>query len=130
VASWGVQKALRLELGCAAVHNCSCSVCACCIAEQTFSLLKCDDVWTRLAKVRESKQTAWEYDVGRFNLRKLRELEVRKQYQIEITNRFAALGNLSYGEELNRAWENVKENIKISAKRVWVCSNCSSMNRG
>jgi hypothetical protein len=30
----------------------------------------------------------------RFNLRKLNELEVRKEYRIEITNRFAALGNL------------------------------------
>ena len=30
-----------------------------------------------------------------FNLRKLNELKVRKQYQIEITYRFAALENLS-----------------------------------
>ena len=30
----------------------------------------------------------------RFNLRKLNELEVRKEYQIEIANRFAALENL------------------------------------
>jgi hypothetical protein len=29
--------------------------------------------------------------MGRFNLRKLNDLEVRKQYHIEITNRFAAL---------------------------------------
>jgi hypothetical protein len=35
------------------------------------------------------------FDGERFNLRKLNELEVRKQNQIEITNRFAALGNLS-----------------------------------
>ena len=33
-------------------------------------------------------------DEGRFNLRKLNDLEVRKQYQIEITNRFAALENV------------------------------------
>ena len=30
----------------------------------------------------------------RFNLRKLNELEVKEQYQIEITNRFAALEDL------------------------------------
>jgi hypothetical protein len=30
----------------------------------------------------------------RFNLRKLNDLEVRKQYQLEITNRFAALENV------------------------------------
>jgi len=43
-------------------------------------------------------------------------LEVRKQYQIEITNRFAALENLSDDEDIYRAWENIKENIKTSAK--------------
>jgi hypothetical protein len=35
---------------------------------------------------------------------KLNELEVRKQYQIEITSRFAALENLGHGEYRNRAW--------------------------
>jgi hypothetical protein len=34
------------------------------------------------------------FDRERFNLKKLNELEVRKQYQTEITNRFAALENL------------------------------------
>jgi len=28
--------------------------------------------------------------------------------QIDITNRFAALENLSDGEDVNRAWENIK----------------------
>jgi len=37
-------------------------------------------------------------------------------YQIEITNRFAALENLDVDEDVNRAWENIKENIKTSAK--------------
>jgi len=62
------------------------------------------------------KQEAQEFDVQRFNVRKLNELEFRKQYQIEIANRFAALGNLSDGEDINRAWENIKENLKTSAK--------------
>jgi len=51
-----------------------------------------------VAKVRErlvvSKQAAQRLDGERFNLRKLNELEVRKQYLIEITNRFAALEKL------------------------------------
>jgi len=63
-----------------------------------------------------SKQAAQKYDVERFNLRKLNELEVRKQYQIYISNRFAALENLSDSEDINRALENIKENIKTSAK--------------
>jgi hypothetical protein len=73
-----------------------------------------------LAKVRErlvvSKQTAQKFDVERFNLRKVNELEVRKQYPNKISNRLAALENLNDSENINRAWENVKENIKISVK--------------
>jgi hypothetical protein len=37
-------------------------------------------------------------------------------YQIEISNRFAALENLRVSEDINRAWENIKENIRTSAK--------------
>ena len=73
-----------------------------------------------MAKVREgltvSKQVAQRFDRERFNLRKLNELEVRKQYQIEITNMCAALENLSDDEDINKAWKNIKENIKTSAK--------------
>ena len=47
-------------------------------------------------------------------------MEVSKQYQIEISNRFGALENLSDGEDINRAWEIVKEIIKISAKESLV----------
>jgi len=49
-------------------------------------------------------------------LRKLNEPEVRKQYQIEITNRFAALENSDDDEDVNRTWENIKENLQTSAK--------------
>jgi hypothetical protein len=37
------------------------------------------------------KTTAQKLDVETFNLRKLNELEVRKQYQIKISNRFTTL---------------------------------------
>ena len=73
-----------------------------------------------VAKVRErlavSKQEAQKLDGERLNLRKLKDLEVKKQYQIEITNRFAALGKISDDGDINRAWENIKENTKTSAK--------------
>jgi len=65
-----------------------------------------------------SKQAAQKLDGERFNLRNLNELEFRKEYQTEITNRFAALENLSGGEYINRAWENIKE-----SQRVQVCTN-------
>jgi hypothetical protein len=37
-------------------------------------------------------------------------------YQIEITNRFAALENLNDDEDVNRTWDNTKENIQTSTK--------------
>jgi hypothetical protein len=63
-----------------------------------------------------SKQTAQNFDGKRFNLTKLNELDVRKQNQIEISNRFVALENLNDSEDINRVWENIQENIKTSAK--------------
>jgi len=62
------------------------------------------------------KQDTQRFDRQRFNLRKLNEPEVREQYQIEITNRFAALENLNDDEDVNRNWESIKENIQTSAK--------------
>ena len=48
------------------------------------------------------------FDGEIFNLRKLNELEIRKEYEIEITNRFTALEILSDDEKINRAWEKIK----------------------
>jgi len=73
-----------------------------------------------IATVRKSlavgKPAAQWFHRQRFNLRKLNEPEVREQYQIEITNRFAILENLNDDEDVNRTWENIKENIQTSAK--------------
>ena len=63
-----------------------------------------------------SRPAAQKFDMERFNLRKLNELEVMKQYQIKISNSFAAFENLSVSKNIYRAWENIKENIKTSAE--------------
>ena len=72
------------------------------------------------AKVSErltvNEQLSQKFGGEGFNLRKLNELEVRKQYQIEIANRCAATEDLSEDEHINRAWENIKENVKTLAK--------------
>ena len=77
-----------------------------------------------VAKVRErlavSKQGEQKFDGERFNLRRLNELEVSKRYQIETKSRFGALVNLSDDEDINRAWENIKESIKTTAKESLV----------
>jgi len=71
-----------------------------------------------IAKVRErlavGTQAAERFDSQRFKLRKLNEPEVREQYQIEITNRFAALENLNDDKDVDRTSENIKENIQTS----------------
>jgi hypothetical protein len=64
-----------------------------------FGLADCDtDHCLVVAEVGErltgNKQAAQKSDVEGFNLWMLNELEVRKQYQIEISNRFAAMENL------------------------------------
>jgi hypothetical protein len=65
------------------------------------------------AKVRVTisvnKQAAQKLEWEKFILRRLNELEVIKQYQIEITNRFAALENLSDGEDINGVSDNTRE---------------------
>jgi hypothetical protein len=92
---------------------------SCILDVQSFRGADCDtDHYLVVAKVRERltviKKAAQKFDGVRFNLRKLNELEVRKQYQIEIKNRFAALENVTEDEDTNRARENIKKHIKTS----------------
>ena len=74
---------------------------------RSFRGADCDtDHYLVNAKVRErlavGKQAAQSFDRQRFILRQLNEPEVREQYQIEITNRFPALENANYYEDVNR----------------------------
>jgi len=76
---------------------------------RSFREADCDtENYLMFAKVRERlavrKEAAQRFDRQRFNLRKLNEPEVREQYQIEITNRFAALENSSDDENVDRTW--------------------------
>ena len=88
---------------------------------RSFRGVDCDtDHNLEIAKVREKlangKQATQRFDRQICNLRKLNEPEVREQYEIEITNRFAALENLNYDEDVDRTWEIIKENIQTSTK--------------
>jgi hypothetical protein len=46
----------------------------------------------------------------------LNDVEGKKQFRVEVSNRFAALEDLDTEVEINSAWETIRENIKISAK--------------
>jgi hypothetical protein len=58
-----------------------------------------------------------EMNMERFNLKQLNEKEVTEQYQVTIKNKFAALENLDDNGDINRAWDIIRDNIKILAKR-------------
>jgi len=49
-------------------------------------------------------QAPHKFDVKRFNLKKLSDLQVRKPYQIEILNRSATLENLNARVDKNGVW--------------------------
>ena len=73
---------------------------------RSFRGADCDtDHYLAIAKFRENlavgKQAAQRVDRQRFNLMKLNEPEVWEKYQIEITNRFAALENSDDDEDVN-----------------------------
>jgi hypothetical protein len=73
-------------------------------------------------KIRErpavSKQTTQRVHMERFNLKKLNEVESKEQYRFEILNRFSVLENLDTEVVINRTWETIRENIKVSAKEI------------
>ena len=92
---------------------------------RSFRGAECDlDHYLVIEKIKEKlalcKQATQRLDRHKFNLSNLNELEVRKQYQVEITNRFAALETLNEDEDINRIWGNIKHNIQTSAKESLV----------
>jgi hypothetical protein len=42
-------------------------------------------------------------------------VDVKEQYQVTIRNKSAALENLEDSGDINRAWDNIRENINILA---------------
>jgi len=53
--------------------------------------------------------------VERFNVKKLNDVDVRKQYQIKVSNRFRALLK-NESEHIIGVWD-IEENMKTSAKQ-------------
>jgi hypothetical protein len=103
----------------------------------------CDtDHYLVVAKVTErlaaSKRAAQKIDKETFNLKKLNDRDVKEQYQVIIRKKFAALENLEDSGDINRAWDSIRENIKISAqesigyyesknRKLWFDEECSKL---
>jgi hypothetical protein len=91
-----------------------------------------------LEKISVSKRARQKFDLERFDLKKLDDVEVKKKYQVEISNRFAVLESPDESFDSNKAWENIRENIKTSAKdnlgyqklkhnKQWFDDECSKL---
>jgi uncharacterized FlaG/YvyC family protein len=84
-----------------------------------------------VAKARErlavSKRAAQKIDTERFNVKKSNEGDVREQYEVTIRNKFAALEFLEDSGDINRAWDNIRENVKFSAQES--LGYCESKHR-
>jgi hypothetical protein len=63
-----------------------------------------------------SKQATRRFYLDRFKLKKLNEVEGKEQYRVEISNSFASLENLDTEVDVNKAWETIRDNMKILAK--------------
>jgi hypothetical protein len=70
--------------------------------------------------VQDVSYRLYRFHMDRFNPKKLNMVE---QYCVEISAGFTALKNLDNEVANNSAWETIRENINISAKRVWVKVN-------
>jgi hypothetical protein len=72
-------------------------------------------------KVRERlaviKQTMHRFYMERFNLKKLKEEEMKSSIKVEVSNRFAALENPDAEVDINRAWDTIRIS-KFKSKRV------------
>jgi restriction endonuclease S subunit len=76
--------------------------------------------------------------MDRSSLKKLKVVEGKDQYHVEISDTFAVLENLHTEVGIYRAWETISENIKISAKenigyhelkkhKPWFNEGCSEL---
>jgi hypothetical protein len=63
-----------------------------------------------------NKQRSQRFNIEKFNLKKLNDVEGKEQFRVEVSNRFAALKDLDTDVEINSAWETIRENTKMSAK--------------
>jgi hypothetical protein len=83
------------------------------------------DHYLVVANVRErlalNKQTSHRFNVERFSLKKLNEVECKEKNYVEVSNRFAALEDLDSEVVINSAWETIRVNVAMWKHRTFDC---------
>jgi hypothetical protein len=90
---------------------------------QFFRGADCDiDCYLVVEKLRErisvSKRARQKFDLERFDLKKLDDIEVKEKYQIEISNRFAVLDSLDESFDTNNAWKILEKSSRPQPKII------------
>jgi hypothetical protein len=67
------------------------------------------------ARLAVNKQRSHRFDMERFNLKKLNEVEGKEQFRVEVSNRFTALEDWDAETKINSAWGTIRANIKTAA---------------
>jgi hypothetical protein len=84
------------------------------------------------------KEESHKFHMETFNLKKLNEVEGKKKYRVEVSDRFAVMKELKADIEINTFRQTVRENITISAKeslgyyevkkhKSWFDEGCSEL---
>ena len=73
----------------------------------------------------------------KFSLKKVNDVAVKEQCEVKSWNRFTVLENCIDNDHIDRAWEIIRNNIKISAEKSiwseleyqkpWVDEQCSDL---
>jgi hypothetical protein len=63
-----------------------------------------------------SKRRSHSFHTERFSLRKLKKLEEKGQYHVQMSNTCAAFENVDVNVDITNAWKTMMENISVSAK--------------
>jgi hypothetical protein len=90
---------------------------------RSFRAEDCDsDHYLVVAKVRErlavNKQKLQRFDIKIFNLKKLKVVEGKEQFHVEVSNRFAALEDLDTEAEINSSGKRLERIYKFRPKIV------------
>jgi hypothetical protein len=61
--------------------------------------------WQVRERLAVNKQRSQRFDMERFNLKKLKDVEGKEQFHVEVSNRFAASEDLDAGMKLIVLWK-------------------------